>query len=111
MIPYYIPCEKRRMRLDRILIWEKSNWIPASPMKIFADKPIEPNSYLYQSDHFGLMIELKKMESNDVKNQYQLQSKHVPLPRMSLLGKSYVSILHVATLFWLLCKVKLFQNK
>jgi hypothetical protein len=107
MIKYYIPCERRRMRLDRILISESSQWIPASPVRIFGNKPIDPKDYLFLSDHFGLMVEIKPMHASDVKNQYQLSKKAVKLPHMNLVEKAIASIWYIGILFLLYFKSKL----
>jgi len=58
MIPYYVPFERRRMRLDRILLKKESNLSPLEKVKKFANEPIEKGKYLFTSDHFGLFIDM-----------------------------------------------------
>ena len=99
MIKYYIPCELRKMRLDRILLKKESQWAAHSPVTIFANKPIDRDDYLFQSDHFGLLIELKP--TNKLPTPYHISSNHVALPKMNFLGKVWASLYHVGRLLWL----------
>jgi len=57
-IPYYVPFERRRMRLDRIIMKKGSTFNCVDKMHRFATEPVEPNSYLYTSDHYGLYVDL-----------------------------------------------------
>jgi len=55
MIRWYIPIEKRKMRLDRMLVKEGCNLLRIhSPVKIFANKAVEPGDHIFLSDHYGL---------------------------------------------------------
>ena len=60
MIPRYIPGEKRKMRLDRILctIGCPLALIPGSPCRIWANTPVDAKKQIYLSDHFGLAIDM-----------------------------------------------------
>ena len=58
IMPYYIPGEWRRMRLDRILF---SSGFPAyavKPCAMWANERIKADNYLFPSDHFGLFIDI-----------------------------------------------------
>lgn len=64
-VPCYIPGERRRMRLDRILF---SCGFPAfaiGPCALWANEPIQSGSYLFPSDHFGLSIDLRVDATNE----------------------------------------------
>jgi endonuclease/exonuclease/phosphatase family metal-dependent hydrolase len=62
----YFTLERRRMRLDRIVLHSKeeisgkSLWFPKSPVRIFANKAVYEGKwdYLYCSDHFGLHVDV-----------------------------------------------------
>lgn len=56
MIHRYIPGERRRMRLDRMLLNSGASWRVVEPVTIWADKEIRPELFL--SDHFGLHVQL-----------------------------------------------------
>ncbi|CAF0938554.1 unnamed protein product [Rotaria sordida] len=67
LIPYYIPGERRQMRLDRILF---SHGFPAFviiPCAIWANEPIKFGNYLFPSDHFGLFIDIVTDAIDDCK--------------------------------------------
>lgn len=53
LINRFLPYDNRRMRLDRILIKNGSNF-KINNIEFFANKKIEGSSYLFPSDHFGL---------------------------------------------------------
>ena len=57
-IPYYIPGECRRMRLDRILFSAGFPAVTKTPCSMWANQPIKNDSYLFPSDHFGLYMDL-----------------------------------------------------
>jgi hypothetical protein len=69
----YFGLAKRQSRFDRIVISQESLgtfYFPKSPMKIFANQPIYPDSswdYLFCSDHFGLHVDV----TNDPKEACQ----------------------------------------
>ncbi|EFC49831.1 predicted protein [Naegleria gruberi] len=96
----YLGMEKRRMRLDRILIRNSNTLGACQPMKLFANKPIHESSkhlsaeplntplwytlfnilfgninrkdYLFYSDHFGMKVQLKRYENqSDLLKQHQ----------------------------------------
>ena len=58
LIPYYIPGECRRMRLDRILFSRAFPAFAIQPCMLWANEPIKSDNYLFPSDHFGLYIDL-----------------------------------------------------
>eukprot|EP01112_Ceratiomyxa_fruticulosa_P004023 TRINITY_DN14367_c0_g1_i1.p1 TRINITY_DN14367_c0_g1~~TRINITY_DN14367_c0_g1_i1.p1 ORF type:complete len:144 (+),score=20.50 TRINITY_DN14367_c0_g1_i1:146-577(+) len=65
LIGWFLPFDKRRMRLDRIIGYPESKWVcdPSilSGVKIFAQDAIYPNShfsYLRCSDHYGLVTNI-----------------------------------------------------
>ena len=58
LIPYYIPGERRQMRLDRILFSHGFPAFAVKPCTLWANEPIKSNHYLFPSDHFGLFIDL-----------------------------------------------------
>jgi endonuclease/exonuclease/phosphatase family metal-dependent hydrolase len=58
LIPYYIPGERRQMRLDRILFSRGFPAFAITPCTIWANEPIRSGNYLFPSDHFGLFIDI-----------------------------------------------------
>lgn len=50
------------MRLDRIALHQQSNWTPTN-ISIFGDQKIG-KAYLYPSDHFGIVANLKKSDDS-----------------------------------------------
>ena len=64
-IPYYIPGERRQMRLDRILFSRGFPCSAISPCSLWANEPIRSDRYLFPSDHFGLFIDLRPGTSSD----------------------------------------------
>jgi endonuclease/exonuclease/phosphatase family metal-dependent hydrolase len=58
LIPYYIPGERRQMRLDRILFSRGFPAFAITPCAMWANEPIKSDNYLFPSDHFGLFIDL-----------------------------------------------------
>jgi len=62
MIHRYIPGEKRRMRLDRILLGEGALWAPRN-VSIWGDQVIDSERELHLSDHFGLLVVLEPTEA------------------------------------------------
>lgn len=104
MIPHYIPCELRQMRLDRILLKKGTEWSADSPMQMFATEPINPPHYLFQSDHYGLLIPLKpeKPEEAQLKlNPKYFSDKYVELPHMGIVGKIFVGLRYVWRVCWM----------
>jgi len=65
MIPYYVPFERRRMRLDRIIMKEGCQFKPTDKMHRFGDHPVQPGYYLFASDHYGLYIDLETLQNGD----------------------------------------------
>jgi endonuclease/exonuclease/phosphatase family metal-dependent hydrolase len=57
MLKTLIPFFKRRMRLDRIAMSNVSDW-KSDQVSLFADKAIAKDSYLFCSDHYGLVTTL-----------------------------------------------------
>jgi endonuclease/exonuclease/phosphatase family metal-dependent hydrolase len=64
-IPYYIPGERRQMRLDRILFSRGFPAFAITPCTLWANEPIKSGNYLFPSDHFGLFIDLVMDLTND----------------------------------------------
>lgn len=58
LIPRYIPPDRRRMRLDRVLMSPRSHWHPAAPAWLFGTQPVTPSSSLFLSDHFGIAVDV-----------------------------------------------------
>jgi poly(A) polymerase len=57
MIQRIIPFMNKSMRLDRIIMSERSKW-ETDQIRIFANEPVEQNRYLFCSDHYGLITTL-----------------------------------------------------
>jgi endonuclease/exonuclease/phosphatase family metal-dependent hydrolase len=58
MIPRYIPGEKRKMRLDRILISEGSHLAFRNECQIWGNKPVDKKREVFLSDHYGLTVDM-----------------------------------------------------
>lgn len=65
LIPYYIPGECRRMRLDRILFSQGFPAFAVRPCMLWANEPIKSDNYLFPSDHFGLFLDMIIHSSNN----------------------------------------------
>lgn len=74
-IPYYIPGECRRMRLDRILFSQGFPAYALTPCALWANEPIKPDNYLFPSDHFGLFIDIV---TNNLKHSNQVMPLDKP---------------------------------
>lgn len=61
LIPRYIPPERRRMRLDRVLLSAGSPWHPMAPATLFATTPLRVpvTKDLFLSDHYGIAVDLE----------------------------------------------------
>uniref|UniRef100_A0A0G4GHQ1 Endonuclease/exonuclease/phosphatase domain-containing protein n=1 Tax=Chromera velia CCMP2878 TaxID=1169474 RepID=A0A0G4GHQ1_9ALVE len=59
MIPRYIPGEKRRMRLDRILLSQGCSLFPKTPCEFWAHEPVDVKRNIFVSDHYGLKFDLE----------------------------------------------------
>jgi hypothetical protein len=65
MIGRYIPGERRRMRLDRILMsgaacGHAAQLRPAAPCALWGDAAVLPAKDVFLSDHFGLVVPLRR---------------------------------------------------
>ncbi|CAF2868426.1 unnamed protein product [Rotaria sp. Silwood2] len=65
LISYYIPGERRQMRLDRILFSRGFPAFAITPCAMWANEPINSGNYLFPSDHFGLFIDIVTDVVND----------------------------------------------
>ena len=65
LIPYYIPGECRRMRLDRILFSRGFPAFAVRPCMLWANEPIKSDNYLFPSDHFGLFLDIILHSTNN----------------------------------------------
>ena len=52
LIPYYIPGERKQMRLDRILFSRGFPAFAITPCAMSANEPIKFDNYLFPCDHF-----------------------------------------------------------
>jgi len=59
MIPRYIPSERRRMRLDRMLCSRGGGLAPQGPVRLWGDTAVDARRDLFLSDHYGLVVDLK----------------------------------------------------
>ena len=61
MMCRYIPPERRRMRLDRVLLSAGSPWHPIAPATLFATTPLRVpvTKDLLLSDHYGIAVDLE----------------------------------------------------
>lgn len=55
MIPRYIPGERRRMRLDRILCGKGGALVPARPCGFWGHSVVDEKQEIFISDHYGLV--------------------------------------------------------
>jgi len=58
MIHHYIPAERRRMRLDRLLCSPGVCLTPAAPVRLWGDEAVDVRREVFLSDHFGLAADL-----------------------------------------------------
>lgn len=58
MIEHYIPGERRRMRLDRILCVEGGALEPCGKCMLWGHAPVDARRDIYLSDHYGLVVNL-----------------------------------------------------
>jgi len=59
MIPRYIPAERRRMRLDRMLCSKGGCLVPDGPVRLWGDMAVDARRDVFLSDHYGLVVDLK----------------------------------------------------
>eukprot|EP01113_Clastostelium_recurvatum_P012037 TRINITY_DN16200_c0_g1_i1.p1 TRINITY_DN16200_c0_g1~~TRINITY_DN16200_c0_g1_i1.p1 ORF type:complete len:309 (+),score=61.84 TRINITY_DN16200_c0_g1_i1:97-1023(+) len=64
LIRYFLFLDRRRMRLDRILLRQGSAWSSITPSGVakFATEPVHEGSYLFPSDHYGLYADLVRKD-------------------------------------------------
>jgi len=63
MIKRYIPAERRRMRLDRMLSSQGGCLAPVSPVQLWGHRAIDARREIFLSDHYGLTVDLEMTRS------------------------------------------------
>jgi endonuclease/exonuclease/phosphatase family metal-dependent hydrolase len=59
MIHHYIPAERRRMRLDRMLSSQGNCLAPVSPVQLWGHRAVDEWREIFLSDHYGLTADLE----------------------------------------------------
>jgi len=65
--------ETRRMRLDRITLYDGSCWHPTD-IQITANEPINDKGTLFCSDHFGLVSQFEEKDYPFIANNQELET-------------------------------------
>ncbi len=77
------PLDNRSMRLDRMLQRPNTgDWVAEGPVQIFAKETIANSWYLRRSDHYGLVVDLKREVVN--KKEELVPNKEYPISCVTL---------------------------
>jgi len=62
MICRYIPAERRKMRLDRMLCSRGAFLTPEAPVRLWGDRAVDAHREIFLSDHYGLVVDLRSTQ-------------------------------------------------
>jgi len=108
MIKRYIPGEKRKMRLDRILVSQGSPFYFVSPCEMWANEAVDVRREIYISDHYGLFVDIQLDKDADLRENSEVAAKLMKNSQMPLeifeFSKLDFAVKLVPHSFWLLSR-------